>query len=162
MCKAASESRTPYLKAESFRLLSSVVPTVADDDGGQKEVGPETAWVQKAFAGFILALKTSLQDDEMKKAKRLRDILKTADKWVQFGTKHVSLDPQSVEDINEIVELLNEVGGASESDLVKQGCKDLVSHLEEFLKAATKTESTTASSSKKAKKGKKKKKGKKR
>jgi hypothetical protein len=81
LSKAAREARSPFLKCEAFRLLSllfaaKIDPETSDSD---KVAFSKLHECGEAFVGAVVA---AMEDEEMKKTKRVRTVLKTMEKFV--------------------------------------------------------------------------------
>jgi hypothetical protein len=157
---ATKEARSPYLKSESFRLLGALFGRSESADGPSEldTRGRESLKANSSVA--ISCITGALQDEEMLKTKRAKDVLKAASKLVAFQKTH-----QKASVCDELVELkgrLEQVNDNSESNGVTSACEKLVSEIDDCV-AAMKQETGGTSSNKNAdsSKKKKKKKGKK-
>ena len=157
------EARTPYLKAESFRVLSSLFNITKDDNDE----------VQSALARsstlLCNSLTNALGNDELTTAKRVRDVLRAAEKLVMFMSNNCCDDHNLWKEANKMTESIHSLMNSSSSNAVKSICEKLDKKIKEGLEKSAKAASTLPSVSepavttrKKGKKGKKiKKKGRK-
>lgn len=135
LASAASTGRSTFLKSESFRLISQLYntklnPNVSDLDKMALDRITEAA-------GTVLAsVCTSLRDEEMKKTKRVREVLRTAEKVIAFLTSSTRIPFQSTDRLTEIKELLVNLKKDSESqgivntvDLLLGAIDDLLSSM---------------------------------
>lgn len=126
LSKAAQSARSPFLKAESFRLVTllfSTNPGTQDSKSGQTAEQSLVA----AREDFLTAVEAALQDEEMRKAKRVRVILKALEKFV------AGLTPPATKEIythlDTIKGLLGKLG-EGESQGVSAMCTKLVSEMD--------------------------------
>lgn len=166
LVKASKEARGSYLKAESFRLLTTLFNVKEDDEPDVK------ATLMKVSTDLFDSLVLALNDNDLKKAKWVRGILKVAEKVVDFTSSHG--DANMWDGVSKLSEPLQKLSNISESNGVKSSCEKLEKKINEELEkraASIKAESiatpskkspgsTTKSKTKKSGK-KKKKKGKK-
>lgn len=168
LCTASRSARSPFLKSEAFRLLTPLVGrSIKDSAGDQSDVEKRGLdAMSECCDSFVKSLFEAVQDAEMKKAKRVRDVLKTTEKLLEFLEK-TSLD--MTHDLDSLVALndaMLKLQTESESQGVTSLCglinKKLASVVEELkAKVKNKTNSTQASTDPKKKKSSKKKRGKK-
>lgn len=159
MCEAARNSRSPFLKSEAFRLLSTLVGTSA------KETTEELSDIEKkgresmyeCSDSFVTSVVEALKDPEMKKAKRVRDILKTAEKLIDFLTKMPQSDSGILSSLTSLKDELVALKDGAESKGVTALCDSLNAKLETFIanskgKVNNGKEDVSMSSKKKGKK----------
>lgn len=162
LATAAKEARSPFLKSEAFRLLSVLLASKSDPNASALEKAASSN-LRSAAEELMGAIECSLKDDEMKKTKRVRVVLKAAEKVVSSLASPCS--PGVLSRIGVMKTLLQQVEG-SESNAIKNICTKLLSDIDkkqEELSAmteqqATPTTTTPGSESKKSKKKKKNKK----
>jgi hypothetical protein len=171
LCQAARSARSPFLKNEAFRLLATLVAT------SSKESSDEPSDLEKkgqsclhgCCGSFISSVSEALKDSEMKKTKRVRDILKATEKLVEFLNKIESEDPSILTLLGTLKDEIVSLKIENESPGVAQLCGAIDTKLESLI-TDTSTRITPVkgaasfaqnASSKKKSKGKKKK-GKKR
>jgi len=119
LCKASREARSPFLKSESFRLLTLLfskksIEMKAEDNPDQVHVI------------FLAAVEAALKDEEMRKTKRVRVVLKALEK---FTAGLSPLSPESRAKLATIWGLLVKFG-EGESEGVSAICTKLVGEIE--------------------------------
>jgi hypothetical protein len=162
LATAAKEARSPFLKSEAFRLLSVLLASKPDPNVSALEKAA-SSHLHSAADELMGAIECSLKDNEMKKTKRVRIVLKAAEKVVSSLASPCS--PGVFSRIGEIKALFQQLEGG-ESNAIKNICTKLVSDIDkkqEELSAmkeqqAATTPTTPGSGSKKSKKKKKNKK----
>jgi hypothetical protein len=162
LATAAKEARSPFLKSEAFRLLSVLLSSKPDPNASALEKAASSN-LHSAAEELMGAIECSLKDDEMKKTKRVRVVLKAAEKVVSSLASPCS--PGVLSRIGVMKTLLQQLEG-SESNAIKNICTKLLSDIDkkqEELSAmkeqqATPSTTTLGSESKKSKKKKKNKK----
>jgi len=166
---ATVDARSPFLKSEAFRLLGGLYGTAMNDSSEQidgiKKLGLES--LIKAAPEVAKGVADSMKNDDMKKTKRIREILKSAEKLVSFATNHSISDKGFWETFQSLP--LNSFATETESHGVKNACEKLATEIKAGIESVgvnkqmdvdePKDSETPKSSGKKKKK---KKKGKKR
>ena len=168
LCTASRSARSPFLKSEAFRLLTPLVGrSIKDSAGDQSDVDTKGLDAMSGCCdSFVKSLFEAVQDTEMKKAKRVRDVLKTTEKLLEFLEK-TSLDmTDNLESLVALHEAILKLQAESESQGVMSLCGSINNKLASFIeevkeKVQNKTNSTQASTDSKKKKNSKKKRGKK-
>ncbi len=182
LIEASKEGRNAYIKAESFRILSTLYNIQLSKDGNDDEdqnmedsTGQSNTALQESIPAFAASLVNALSDtdSELTKAKRVKDILKSTERLVKFSSTCYGNETvwDSLEKLQSPMQHLAEASG---SNAVQTTCKTLSSTIEDGMKIhkekvaeeeETKKKETEVfvnpSSSKKKKKKSKKKKGKK-
>jgi hypothetical protein len=162
LVKASKEARNSFLKCECFRILSSLYLVQPSDDASA-DVG--VAALKMAAIPLSSSLVEALKDEEMLKAKRVRDILKTAERLVKFANIHG--DNNIWSGLTELQVVIVSLVKCSESSAVQNLCKKLDRDIDEGVKLqakkkaeeeATKLKSPPSSKKRKKKSSKKKKK----
>ena len=111
LTQACDNARSPFLKSESFRLLTTLFST-------QSSNGAHS---------FLASVDSALQDEEMRKAKRVRVVLKALEKYIVGLSNTVS--SETVRHLDKIShELLQLAEGDSQG--VSAICRKLVSDME--------------------------------
>jgi hypothetical protein len=125
LASAASNARTHYLKAECFRLLSLLYNTKLNakasilDNRAFEQITHASKYVLSSISG-------SLNNIEMKKTKRVREVLKTADKVISFlaaSEDSTSPEEKTLEEIKGFLTMLID-------DTDSQGIKNLAERLQ--------------------------------
>lgn len=159
LSKASQSARSPFLKAESFRLLSLLLSTTPNAENSETERKAAAA-IEDAQEVLLTSFLISLKDEEMKKTKRARALLKALDKFLN-SLKSCSAD--SFKKLDDVKNLLSDFGD-SDSSAMKGACAKLAAEIDTKM-AELKVETETSvlgitedpSSSTKKKKKKKKK-----
>jgi hypothetical protein len=168
LADATSSARSPFLKAESFRLMSSLFNSNLNPRKTDFEKASFLRFeegVDHVVKSFALALK----DAEMCKLKRLREVLKAFDKVLVFATSD-SGPTFSIKQLHSVTELLEKLKDGTENGSIGSLCIKLLKMAEQKGLPDEPNPSTeddgdenaTGSSTQKAKKNKKKKSKKKR
>ena len=150
---AAKAARSPFLKSESFRLLGTLFSRSGDQDEMDTK-GQES--LKANSSGVISSINTALQDDDMLKTKRAKDVLKTASKVVAYQrtTSNASVSKDLLFEMKNLAEQVKE---SSESSGVLAACEKLVTEIDDCMKVlkqdlvATMTEASESTKKKKKK-----------
>mmetsp|Transcript_12309 Transcript_12309/g.19084 ORF Transcript_12309/g.19084 Transcript_12309/m.19084 type:complete len:164 (-) Transcript_12309:66-557(-) len=158
-----------FLKSEAFRLLGGLYGTATKNTyehvDGIEKLGLDSLLM--AAPAVAKGVAKSMETDDMKKTKRIREILKSAEKLVAFATKHSVSDAVFWETIESLP--LDAFANETESHGVKNACDKLSVEIKAALETAaakkqmeidepkeTVTPKSSAKKKKKKKKGKKK------
>jgi len=168
LCTASRSARSPFFKSEAFRLLTPLVGrTIKDSAGDHSDVEKKGLdAMSECCNSFVKSLYEAVQDTEMKKAKRVRDVLKTTEKLLEFLEK-TSLDmTENLESLVALNDAILKLQTESESKGVTSLCGSINNKLASFIeevkaKVENKSNSAQASTDPKKKKSSKKKRGKK-
>lgn len=153
------------MKVESFRLLGALYRDCGDEPSELDRKGLDCLEASLRSCRVIVCFSNTLQDEEMLKTKRAKEVLKAAAKVVAFQKTHPkALD--SRKELTELKERLEKVKDASESGGVTSTCEKLASDIDEVLaqmdvdgeggEREKKNEDVSSGKKKKKKKGKKK------
>jgi hypothetical protein len=120
---AAGTARSTFLKSESFRLLSLLYnPKLNSNTSSLDKSAVQT--LVKAADSVLESVVASVKDPEMKKTKRVREVLKTAEKVFAFlASSEASTLPSKR--MRELAKSLDQVKDNSESQGVKSDCDKL-------------------------------------
>jgi hypothetical protein len=131
---AAVTARSNFLKSESFRLLSLLYnPKLNSNTSSLDNSAVQT--LVKAADSVLESVVASVKDPEMKKTKRIREVLKTAEKVIAFlASSTVSNHALPSKRMSELAKSLDQVKDNSESQGVKSDCDKLQSAMKELLK----------------------------
>jgi hypothetical protein len=165
LCDAATNARSPYLKSEIFRLLSLLVSNPPNGDDLSELEERSIVSVRESISLFSKGVMTAIVDPEMKKTKRLRDVLRTTEKFAEY-LKLIRLGSSDSLDsllalssaVTSLKEQTENQGIRSLAESVIKSLNQLVSESRAYLE---KTTIKPADASINAKKKKKKKRGKK-
>jgi hypothetical protein len=130
LAEACKEARSPFLKSESFRLMTSLLTRSVDDEKLSK-MG--RASLQEASSSLAAAVVDALQNEDMKKTKRVRDVLKAAGKLVAFVAETSQIDPLLLSFLKEMRERLASIKDTTESSGVSNTCGKLLGELDDVL-----------------------------
>lgn len=161
LATAAKEARSPYLKAESFRLLGSLFGRSGGPDDTSELDARSSKSLQKNSRVVVQGICGALRDAEMLKTKRVKEVLKSGEKVVAFQKSHP--DASISKDLVEMKDCVEQVKGKSESAGVKTICAKLANEIDDCLLTVTKPDiesgvkKSRSSEKKKKKKGNKKK-----
>lgn len=149
---AAKEARSPFLRSESFRFLG----TLFSRSGSQDEMdakGQES--LKTNSCGAISSINAALQDDDMLKTKRAKDVLKSASKVVVY--QRTSSNASVYKGLVEMKNLAEQVKESSESSGVLAASEKLVTEIDECMKVLKQDSGSDDKGSESTKKKKKKK-----
>eukprot|EP00546_Thalassionema_frauenfeldii_P005826 CAMPEP_0178909714 /NCGR_PEP_ID=MMETSP0786-20121207/8686_1 /TAXON_ID=186022 /ORGANISM="Thalassionema frauenfeldii, Strain CCMP 1798" /LENGTH=1350 /DNA_ID=CAMNT_0020581867 /DNA_START=22 /DNA_END=4074 /DNA_ORIENTATION=+ len=165
LCQASKDARSTFLKCECFRLLSSFwSDNEKKKEPDSQEMGAE--WLVENCSLFADSMFEAMKDAEMRKTRRVRDLLKTADKFIDYIQNKMVDEPRLINTMTSFISECKTLNETTESSSVKSFCEILRQKIENFISqsqsrlAEAQTISEEPQSSKKKKK--KKKKGKKR
>lgn len=167
MCNASKAARSPFLKSEAFRILSIMLARAiqfSSDDSQETDDGRGVEALRTSCRSLVNSLVEAMQDSEMKKTKRIRDVLKTAEKLVAFLEKSEKVHSDTLTSFITLKEQIDLNQEESASQGVSSLCESVSGKLEVFItefKAKTESATSTNAQSSGGKKKKKKKKGKK-
>ena len=148
LINAAQNSRSAFLKAESYRLLADLYHVARTDESPLSAAAMKS--LEESARSAVISLSSALQDDDMTTTKRSREPLKATSELIAFGTVRCRSDAALWNELGKVSELLESLGANSKSHGVKKQCHSLVSKISE----GGKEMSETTESSKKKKKSK--------
>jgi hypothetical protein len=159
LSKASQDARSPFLKMEAFRLLSLLFAKKPNAESSEIEKKAAVC-IQEVQEELLTSFSLSLGDEEMKKTKRVRVLLKALDKFLHCLT---SCSADCLKKLDSLQALVNDLGD-SDSNAVKAACTKLAGEIDtKMAELKVDTETNTlgssvgpSSSSKKKKKKKKK------
>lgn len=124
--KALTTARSPFLKAETFRLLASLFAAPASTESS--ELGEiATKNLESVAESFLSSASAALADEEMRKSKRVKSILKALEKFLDKMPTTVSTTACSLlKKIKDGIATLAE----SESQGVQSSCSKLIATIE--------------------------------
>ncbi len=143
LSKASQSARSPFLKGECFRLITLLFAAKANVQGQDK--------IERIRVSFLDSVVAALQDEEMRKAKRVRVVLKALEKFVAIVSSPVT--SKTLSRLDTIKGLLEKLG-EGESQGVTVMCTKLISDIDakaEELKAIANPIVDTKNESEKAK-----------
>jgi len=163
LCQASKDARSSFLKSECFRLLTLFwCGDETKKESHLSEMGDEV--VRENCSVFAVSLLEAMKDADMRKTKRIRDLLKSADKFIEC-IQNKTVDERNL--INTLGSLSSEICSlkdTTESSGVKSVCEKLCPKIDDFISQSQsrldKTEKTSSENPPSSKKKKKKKKGK--
>jgi hypothetical protein len=126
---AAVTARSTFLKSESFRLISLLYnPKLNSNTSSLDKRAVET--LVKGADSVLKSVVVSIKDPEMKKTKRIREVLKTAEKVIAFLASSPGNHAPPSSRMSELTKILDEVKDNSDSKGVKSDCNKLQSAME--------------------------------
>ena len=81
----------------------------------------------------LTAITSSFQDKEMKKTKRIRDVLKAAEKVIHFLSVSSTCPPNCIESLGEMINILQVIKDDSESHGIVNSVTNLISSINALL-----------------------------
>lgn len=126
LSKASLNARSPFLKAESFRLLTLLFATQLGAQDGEAAKAAEKS-LGDARDDFLASVEAALQDEEMRKAKRVRVVLKALEKFVAGLVPPAS--KKTYDHLETIKGLLGKLG-EGESQGVSAMCTKLMTEMD--------------------------------
>ncbi len=153
MVVASHEARSPYLKSEAFRILFTLFQ-IAINSSDALAFDSEVVAVK-----FCESMKKALNDSELIKAKRIRDVLNGFDGFLSLcnGEKGVR-STKIYKPLKEVVDLLQNLKKSSESNAIKSICDKMSERIENEFKEGEEDNAEKTNDNNKVKKKKKKKK----
>lgn len=149
---AAKEARSPFLKSESFRLLGTLFSRSGDHD----EIdGKGRESLKSNSSAVIISINAALQDEDMVKTKRAKDVLKSASNVVAYVKTNCNASVS--QDLAEMKNLATQVKESSESSGVLAASEKLVTEIDDCLKVLKQDSGSKNKASESTKKQKKKK-----
>ena len=127
LAAAAATARSSYIKSEAFRLLAQLYNPKLNANDTELEQASTTR-ISEAIATVLESVTLALKDGEMKKAKRIREVLKAAEKLVAFLADR-DADPVE-QQLEEIKVLLVQVGETAGSQGVSKTCEKVIQEIE--------------------------------
>jgi hypothetical protein len=169
LSNAARNARSSFLKCEAFRLLSPIVAVKKVNERGESNENDSLTQSEIINASSLLSMRQihtsylecvldAIQDSEMKKTKRIRDVLKTTERVVENLEKNEKPDlmlyPDTLISLKDALQILQ---ANSDSQVIVQLCDTIHSKLDGLIKiskeiAFTKQSSNDMKSPKKKKK----------
>jgi hypothetical protein len=130
----AVTARSTFLKSESYRLIALLYNPKLNTNTSSLEKSAIQKLV-KAADTVLESVVASVKDPEMKKTKRIRAVLNTAEKVIAFLASSASSHAPPSKRMSELAKSLDEVKENSESPGVKNECDKLQSAMKELLKS---------------------------
>lgn len=114
LASAASTGRSTFLKSEAFRLLALLYNTKLNANESDLDKRAMDRIIE-ATAPALASVAASLQDSEMRKTKRVREVLRAAERVISFLASSSRIPAQSKDRLSEIKGLLHKLKTESES-----------------------------------------------
>ena len=127
---ASHEARSPFLKSECFRLLSLVLAIKPDPQAPSDLDKAAAGKVQEQSKHVVNAIITALEDDEMRKAKRVRSVLKVIEKFVPVLSGS-GISSEVIDGLKKTTKLLMDFSTESESKPLQTVCNKLKEEVDE-------------------------------
>lgn len=125
LSKASQDARSPFLKMEAFRLLSLLFAKKPNAESSEIEKKAAVC-IQEVQEELLTSFSLSLGDEEMKKTKRVRVLLKALDKFLHCLT---SCSADCLKKLDSLQALVNDLGD-SDSNAVKAVCTKLAGEID--------------------------------
>lgn len=119
LSKATKSARSPFLKCECFRLMTQLFSTKSDGHVEDK--------MESIRNAFMDAVETAIQDEEMRRAKRVRFVLKALEKFI--ATLAAPVSSKTCTHLETIKSLLENLG-EGESQGVSSMCTKLIGEMD--------------------------------
>ena len=132
LATAASNGRTTYLKSEAFRLLSMLYNPKLNASATDFDKAA-LARLTESTSNVLASISSSLNDVEMKKTKRIRDVLKAGEKVVHFLSVSSSCPTNCVEGLCEMTRLLRNIKDDSESHGIVNSVTALINNIDSLI-----------------------------
>jgi hypothetical protein len=128
LASAAMNGRSTFLKSESYRLLSLLYNQNLNPAESELDLLARDRIINSS--GTVLAaVVASLNDTEMTKTKRIRDVIRATEKVVSFLSTLTRISPVCMTRLHEIKELLMKRINDSESHGIVKSAESLVSSI---------------------------------
>jgi hypothetical protein len=125
LATSATSARSTFLKSESFRLLSLLYNPKLNSNSSDLEK-KALQQMNEASDRVLESVETALKDDQMSKAKRIREVLKTTEKVISFQTMSGRIGTVDSTRLCEIRKLLEQLKSNNESQAVKTISENLL------------------------------------
>ena len=124
LTSAAIGARSPFLRCKSFRLLSILFnPKLNPNLSEMDELAAKT--MHEYASRAVASICASLKDEDMQKAKRIRDVLKTAEKVLDYA----KLLSRPLPDLEGLSQSIDEVYAKVQNQGVKVAIEKITSIL---------------------------------
>jgi hypothetical protein len=131
LASAAISARSSFLKSESLRLISQLYnPKLSSSDGELGELA--TANILDASNGVLQAIVSALKDEEMKKSKRIKEVLKAAEKVSSFLIATHPSVPFDGETLVQLKTLLTALRDETNNQGVRKSCDKVIEDIEKL------------------------------
>jgi hypothetical protein len=125
---ATKEARSPFLKSESFRLIAALFRRTESNGEASELDARGSESLKKASGDLIRCISVALQDTDMLKAKRVKDVLKATEKLVNF--LKAQPDASFLKHLQEMKGCIDKVKDASDNSGVMKTCEKLATEIE--------------------------------
>ena len=129
LATAAMNGRTTYLKSEAFRILSMLYNPKLNAGATDFDRVALTC-LTNSTANVLTSITFSLKDTEMKKTKRIRDVLKSAEKVIHFLSVSSAFPPNCIVALQEMAKLLQVIKDDSESHGIVNSVTNLINSID--------------------------------
>jgi len=124
---AAKDARTPFLKSESFHMISSLYNTIKTD--GAEKNSAEISALDEAIPIITAAITTEIPKTDFSKAKRARHVLQTIENIIAYGqSRKNNLLWSNVAVMGKSLDLLS---NNTKSAAIKNACTKLQNNISE-------------------------------
>lgn len=122
LASAAKLARSPFLRCESYRLLATLYNPKLNPQSSELDSLAVTKASESA-PEVIVSIITGLKDDDMLKAKRVREILKACEKILEFSEACGA----SLPNVEELSATVADVGDKVDGQSVKNAIEKITS-----------------------------------
>lgn len=135
MAEASSNARSSFLKSEAFRILGSLLTRTVPGNAADCDLEEiATKRVLDASETVLKAVSFAVQDSEMKKTKRVRDVLKALLKLLSLLSSVPGVVPSQYEhELNLVGTLVEDFCAETDSGSLKNICETVRQNLSDFL-----------------------------
>ena len=154
---AASSAHSPFLKVESFRLLSSIYKHDASNSKDNVMSKKAIDAAKRGCNDVVQALKGALDNSSLHKAKHLDEVLITIKNVINYVKSQDGDEILSESDLTSLQQSLKAVGDSRDPGKVKKLCSELATNISSLVEEGAKKpnkRTKAPKSSKKAKKSK--------
>jgi len=131
LLKAVPTAYSSFIKSECFRMISSLYNPNLNKAATDQEKATLDTMLNNRDTFVESAVIPTLQDEEMQKAKRLKEVLRCIEDVASFSSPHEALNrPISDKSVEALKVALKEVGEKTESEVAKCQCEALMSKLD--------------------------------
>ena len=114
LVSAVKAARSPFLRCESYRLLASLYNPKLNPQSSELDTAA-MAKTKESAGEVCLSIIAGLKDEDMLKAKRVREVLKACEKILEFA-KATSM---SLPNVDELATTVNDVGTKADGKGIK-------------------------------------------
>eukprot|EP00548_Thalassiothrix_antarctica_P002998 CAMPEP_0194144876 /NCGR_PEP_ID=MMETSP0152-20130528/13864_1 /TAXON_ID=1049557 /ORGANISM="Thalassiothrix antarctica, Strain L6-D1" /LENGTH=1413 /DNA_ID=CAMNT_0038844891 /DNA_START=70 /DNA_END=4311 /DNA_ORIENTATION=- len=135
LCQASGDARNNFLKSECFRLLSILLSLnkMNPESSASETCEMGDKVVRKNYNLFAKSLLEAIKNDEMRKGKRVRELLKTIEKFIDYIDRKAGEEATLNDIMKALVAEIISLKSASESSGVTSVCDSLTLKINEYI-----------------------------